>query len=166
MRKWLLGAAVGVGLLAVPLTLLAQTVIQDDITGNECWNAGQGPGGPGSYLCSNTVRNSIAKVQGALTGALTFGTGSLASLRFGGLALITTQPLASTTFTLPPNPVPDGAKAGFCNVTGSAFATTTIAMTTSTGQTLNTTVSLNNLGAVTCKEVVFNRANTTWYVIR
>lgn len=164
MRRWLLGAAIGVGLLA-PLAY-AQSVIYTNLSGNECWNAGQGPGGPASFLCTDVVRNSAQVVAGALTGSLTFGTGSLAQLRWGGNALITTQPLAATTFTLPPNPVPDGAKAAFCNVTGSNFATTAIAFTTSTSQTLNTAISLTTLGAGTCAEVIFNRSNTTWYRIR
>lgn len=163
MRRWLLAGALLVGLSA---PLIAQAVIYQDLSGNECWNAGQGPGGPSSFLCADVLRNSQQKVQGAHTGAITFGTSTLAKLRYGGLALITTQPLAATTFTLPPNPVPDGAKAGFCNVTGSNFATTAIAFTTSTAQTLNTSISLTTLGAGTCAEVIFNRANTTWYRIR
>jgi len=68
--------------------------------------------------------------------------------------------------TLPPNPVPDGAIVGFCNVTGSAFATTAISWTANTGQSLNTAVSVADLGATTCKKAQFNRANTTWYVIQ
>lgn len=162
MRKWLLGGALLVGLAA---PLVAQSVIWQDLSGNECWNAGQGPGGPSQFLCSDVLRNSRQIVVGALTGALTFGTSSLAQLRYGGNALITTQPLAATTFTLPPNPVPDGAITGFCNVTGSAFATTAIAMTTSIGQTLNTSVSIADLGAGVCALVQFNRGNTTWYRI-
>lgn len=164
MKRWLLGAALGVGLL-VPLAY-AQTITYTDLSGSECWNAGQSPGGPSSFLCSDVLRNSRQKVVGALTGALTFGTGSLAKLRWGGLAMITTQPLAATAFTLPPNPVPDGAVAGFCNASGATFATTAISFTTSISQTLSTPLSVTTLAANTCAEVIFNRATTTWYRIR
>lgn len=164
MRRWLLGAAVAVGLTA-PLAY-AQSVIYQDLSGSECWNAGQGPGGPSQFLCSDVLRNSSQVVAGALSGSLTYGTGSLATLRYGGNLLFTTQPVALTTLITPPNPVQDGAIIGFCNVTGSNFATTSIAVTTSLAQTLNTSVSVTTLGANACKYLQFNRPNTTWYVIQ
>lgn len=164
MKRWLLGAAVAVG-LSVPLAF-AQSVIYQDLSGNECWNAGQGPGGPSAWLCTDVVRNSMQKVAGAVSGSNTFGTGTLAKLRYGGLVIFTTQPLAVTALTLPPNPVPDGAIAGFCNPSNNAFATTAISFITSTGQTLNSAVSFTALTATTCVQVMFNRANLTWYRIR
>jgi hypothetical protein len=163
-KRWLIGAAVAVGLIA-PLAY-AQSVIYTDLSGNECWNAGQGPGGPSQFLCSDVLRNSRQAVAGALNASSTYGSGTLASLRYGGNVLFTVQPTVAVTLTLPPNPVPDGAIVGFCNVTGSNFATTAIAWTTSTGQTLNTSVSVTTLGANACKYAQFNRANTTWYVIQ
>lgn len=162
MKRWLLTGAMLVGLMA-PLAY-AQTVVQDNLSGNETWNVGQGPGGPGGFITSSQVRMSFTKVLNAVTG--TFGTGALAALRSGGLVLFTTQPLAATTLTLPPNPVPDGARAGFCNATNANFATTAIAMVTSTGQTLPNAISITTLTASSCVEVVFNRSTTTWYRIR
>ena len=161
MRKWLLYGLLA-GVLIAPYAY-AQSIVQDDLSGNESWNAGQGPGGPGSFITSNLVRNSVAKVLNAVTG--TFGTGALASLSEGGLVIFTTQPLATTTLTLPPNPVTDGARAGFCNATTGNFATTAIAFATSTGQTL-ATLSITALTATSCVEVIFNRSTTTWYRIR
>lgn len=145
----------------------AQSVIQDDLSGNEAWNAGQGPGGPGSFITSNLVRNSIAKAMNPVSG--TFGAGALLALSEGGYVFFTTQPLAAVTLTLPPNPVTDGAKAGFCNATGSQFATTAIAFATSTAQTLSS-ISIVALSAIgnygSCVEVTFDRASTTWYRTR
>lgn len=138
---------------------VAQSVVQDNLSGNETWQAGQGPGGPGGFITSNMTRNSTQKVLNAVSG--TFGTGALAALNFGGLVLFTTQPLTTTVLTLPPSPVNDGARAGFCNVTAGAFATTSISFATNIGQSL-TAISLNNLAAFTCIQVVFDRGTLTW----
>lgn len=161
LRILLLGLAA-----TFPIAANAQTVGYTDLSGNECWNAGQGPGGPSQFLCSNVVRNSAAKVASALNAASTYGTGVLETLRWGGNVLFTVQPTALVALTLPPNPVPDGAIVGFCNVTGSAFATTAISWTANSGQTLSTAVSIADLGANVCKRAQFNRATTTWYVIQ
>jgi hypothetical protein len=164
MRKWLLAGAVTVGLIT---PLIAQSVIYQNLTGNECWNAGEGPGGPSQFLCADVLRNSAQKVVGVVSGSMTFGTGTLAKLRYGGVAIITPQPVAVTTLIAPPNPVQDGAIIGMCNGTGSAFATTNIAMTTSIGQTMTGVASsLVNLGASVCHRWQFNRATTTWYRIQ
>lgn len=154
-----LGLSLGLGAIA-----WAQSIVQDNLSGNEAWNAGQGPGGPTvGFITSNLLRNSVAKVTNAVTG--TYGSGALASLSEGGLVLFTTQPLAAVALTLPPNPVTDGARAGFCNVTPSNFATTAISFASSTGQTLSA-ISITALTATSCVEVIFNRANTTWYRTR
>jgi len=144
----------------------AQTVIYTDLSGSEAWSAGQGIGGPSQYLTTDVVRNSAQAVAGAINAASTYGSGTLAQLRWGGNVLVSVQTTAVVALTLPPNPVPDGAIVGFCNVTGSAFATTAISWTANTGQSLNTAVSVADLGATTCKKAQFNRANTTWYVIQ
>lgn len=157
MKRWLLIGALAVG-LAAPLAY-AQSVVQDNLSGNESWNAGQGPGGPGAYITSNLVRNSVAKVLNAVSG--TFGAGALVTLSEGGLVIFTTQPLAATVLTLPPSPVTDGARAGFCNATAGNFATTAISFATSLGQSL-TAISVTTLTATSCVEVVFDRTTLTW----
>jgi hypothetical protein len=164
MKRWLFWAAVA-GVLSAPYAY-AQSVVQDNLSGNETWNVGQGPGGPGGFITSNMVRNGAAKVVAAATGAITLGAGAYAALADGGMVVITTQPLATTTLTLPANPVPDGARVGFCNGTDANFATTSISFTTSTGQTLAQSVSATALGKGLCIQVMFNRATTTWYRIQ
>ena len=156
------------GALAIALAgaAWAQSVVQDNLSGNETWNVGQGPGGPGGFITSNMVRNGAAKVVAAASGAVTLGTGVYSALADGGLVVITTQPLATTTLTLPANPVPDGARVGFCNGTDANFATTSISFTTSIGQTLAQSVSATSLGKGICIQVMFNRATTTWYRIQ
>ncbi len=141
----------------------AQSVVQDNLSGNETWNVGQGPGGPGGFVTSNLIRSSIAKVLNATSG--TFGAGSLATLGNGGFVIFTTQPLAATVLTLPPSPVEDGAVAGFCNATASNFATTAISFATNTGQAL-TAISVTALTATSCVQVVFDRTTLSWLRIR
>lgn len=161
MRKLLLALAL-VGGLCTPA--LAQSVIYQDLSGNECWNAGQGPGGPSQWLCSDVLRNSRQIVATTIAASATFGTtAALAALRYGGNLVITAQPLAAT-LTLPPNPVQDGAIAGVCNPTAGAFATNVVTLAPNTGQTLTGgNITLTTLAATTCVYVQFNRPNTTWF---
>lgn len=155
-RKTLLAGALVAALAGVAW---AQSVVQDNLSGNETWNVGQGPGGPGGFITSNMVRSSIAKILNAASG--TYGSGALATLGEGGFVIFTTQPLATTTLTLPPSPVTDGAIAGFCNATASNFATTAIAFATSIGQSL-TSISITALTATSCVEVTFDRTTLSW----
>lgn len=160
----LIGALAGLFLASA---VWAQSVIQDNLSGNEAWNAGQGPGGPTTgFITSNLVRNSKAAVVTTLTTSITYGTTPLGTLSEGGLVLVTSQPLVVTTLTAMANPVTNGAEIGVCNVTGSAFATTAINIAANSGQTLNTTFAVNNLGATTCARYLFNRSETKWYRIQ
>lgn len=163
MRKHLLAIALAVGLIA-PLAH-AQSVTQNNLSGNECWQAGQGPGGPGSYICSNLVRNSEAQVTTTVTGSLTIGTGATASLIDGGNLLVTAQP-AAATITLPPNPFTDGGIVSICNVTAAAWATNVVTVVANTGQTLAIAAPLTTMGAGTCASFQFSRPTTNWYRIR
>lgn len=165
-RTLLAGALLGAFAAGVAL---AQSVVQDNLSGNEAWNAGQGPGGPTTgFITTNLLRNSTAKVATTLTTASsTFGVGALVSLNRGGNVLITAQPALITTLTAPANPVPDGAIAGICNVTGSNFGTTNIGYAPNTGQSAGSGVFTNNaIGTGACMYFQFNRANTTWYKIQ
>ena len=50
----------------------AQPITQQEVSGNECWNAGQGPGGQTvGFLCINQVRNGagVRTVSGNATAA-------------------------------------------------------------------------------------------------
>ena len=105
----------------------------------------------------------MAKVVTLPGGTLTFGSGTLAALRYGGNVLMPTQPVLVTTLVAPPNPVQDGAIIGMCNASGSNFATTNIAMVANSGQAFNTAATTTTLAAVTCILYQFNRANLAWY---
>jgi hypothetical protein len=158
MRKWLLVGALGVGLIAPHA--YAQSV-QNTLTGNETWNAGQGPGGTGRYITSNLVRGSEPHALATIGGATTLSN----SFRFGGNLIITAQPSAAV-ITTPSSPVADGAVVGVCNGTASAFATNAVTMAANTGQTLKQTITLTTLAAGICQKLQYNLSNTTWYRIQ
>lgn len=160
MKKLLL---LGALLLGLTTPALAQSIVQDNLSGNEAWSAGQGPGGPGAYITSNLVRNSGAIVAATITTNATLGGGALAPLIEGGTLIITAQPSAAT-ITLPPNPFTNGGIVYVCNPTAAAFATNVVTLAANTGQTVSGgAIALTTLAANTCVRVQFNRATTTWY---
>lgn len=160
LRKLLLALALSGGLCA---PALAQ--VQNDLSGNETWNVGQGPGGPGADITSNLVRNSTEHRAGTLTGATTIGvTAGWTALRWGGNILLTAQPSAAV-LTLPPNPFPDGGIIGYCNTTAAPFATNVVTVTANTGQTVSNGGVVTTQAANSCAYFQFNRPTTTWYRI-
>lgn len=168
MRKFIIGGAALGLLLGVGLGLLvAQPVTQNQVTGNECWNAGQGPGGPSAFLCLNVARGGTANaVLASVAGSFTIGgTAATAASADGGNVLITAQP-AAATITMPANPVPDGAIVGVCNVTGAAWATNVVTLAANSGQTLAQAATLTTLAAGTCAREQWNQANATWYRVQ
>lgn len=165
MRKLLLALALAGGLCS---PALAQSVGYTDLTGNECWNAGEGIGGPSQALCADVLRNSNQVVTTTIAAAITVGVSTgLTSLRWGGNLMVTAQP-AAAVITMPPNPVPDGAIVGICNPLAAAWATNVVTVAGNTGQTspVGATNTLTTLAANSCAQFQFNRPNTTWYRIR
>lgn len=158
MRK-LLAIALAVGLYA-PLAH-AQTVIQNQISGNEVWSAAQGPGGASQWLGINTVSGRRSILTATVTGAVTLPT----SLRNGGNYIVTAQPSAAV-ITMPPSPIINGAIIGICNPTAAAYATNAVTVAGNTNQTSPTNNTITTLGAGACASFQFNLANTTWYRIQ
>lgn len=155
-------------LIALTFGALGQSVVQQTLSGNETWQAGQGPGGPGAYITSDLVRNSTAAFTVSVSGNAVIGVASgWTEARWGGNVLVTGQP-AAATLTLPPNPFPDGGIVGVCNVTAAAWATNVVTVAGSAGQTSPATPNdtLTTLAAGTCARFQFNLANTTWYRIQ
>jgi hypothetical protein len=174
MRKYAYGLAAGVACAALATSWLwAQPVIQNTFTGLECWEVGQGPGGPGTYACSQSFRGSTNNLPLTATGSWTMGATSAnttpnntATLVYGGSVLYTANPSGPPTITLPPNPLTDGTIVAVCNTTSGAF-TTGGSVTANTGQTLSGgNISITTLAAFTCVVAQWNLANATWYRIR
>jgi hypothetical protein len=156
-RGWLVGAAFA----ALTTLAQAQPVTQNNLSGNECWNAGQGPGGPSSFLCVNIVRNGSA---------LTLQSGSGAATNLMTLATSTLQwtGTAPTTWTVTlPNPAFDGEI-----VTVSTDTTLTTMVTVQTVATPQVQVVLapayaaQTLTAGASVEWQFNFANLKWFRLR
>jgi hypothetical protein len=172
MRKYILAGSVGAAVAALATTwLIAQPVVQVALNGTECWNAGQGPGGPSvGALCSNATAGRAPDVAVTISASFTVGAAGTTGvsvttqpLQSGGFLLVTAQPSAATV-TLPPNPVSDGALVAYCNVTNAAFSTAVVAYAANTNQTLATGVpAMTAQGARTCNKVMFNAAAATWY---
>lgn len=164
MKRLLLGA--GLAAAVVTVAALAQPIVQNQLTGNECWNAGQGPGGPSSFLCLFTFRGGTNQIVLTIAGSFTIGsTAAQAQMVAGGNLLVTAQPSAAT-ITAPPNPVPDGAVIGYCNVSSGNFATNVVTLVANSSQTMNTAVTLTTQTAGSCARVQWNQAAATWYRIQ
>ena len=146
--RWLLvGALVA---LAFPAT--AQVV--PNISGNECWQAGQGPGGPGNYLCLNMARNSEST-------AVVTGTGAVASAMTNQQAVLVWSGAAPTTWTVTlPNTPFDGE---LVVISTDTTLTTMVTVASGTGATMNQAYAAQTLTANT--SVIFRFATSTakWY---
>lgn len=160
--QFLLWLALAVGLTS---PAFAQSVVQDDVSGNETWSAGQGPGGPSGFITTSLTRNSANSVATTVTGATTIGvTTGFTNLRWGGYLLVTAQPSAAV-ITLPPNPVQNGAIFAYCNVSSGNYSSSAVTFAANTGQSLPVAVTVTTQAASSCTYVMFNRSNTTWYRI-
>lgn len=177
MRR-ILAVLAGAALAALVTTPLAAQVVQNQVTGQECWNAGQGPGGPGNFLCLNVFRSTRSNVLlSAVAGNFTVGSTTnvtvasgfnFANVVDGGDIVITAQPSAAV-ITLPPNPVADGAAIRICNGTASAFATNAVTVAANTNQTLvpsGAAITLTTLAANTCVAYVWTQGNASWYKVQ
>jgi len=155
-RRLLIAVA---GVLALGLgPSLAQPVTQQDVSGNECWNVGQGPGGPSvGALCINTVRNGAAL-------ALISGSGAATTTVAPGQGVLMWTGAAPTTWTVTtPSPAFDGQYLVLGTVT---TLTTMVTLTAASGQSLATTYSAQTLTAGTSAVWQYSRGTTTWYRIR
>ncbi len=182
MLRRFLATMVGVAFATLALTfgLTAQPIVQNQLTGNECWNVGQGPGGQTvGFLCTNVIRNGNAVVLlSGISNNMTVGSSTNVTLVSGsswgnfpsaGINMIITAQPSAATITMPPSPVVDGAIVKICNGTNSAFSTNAVTVAANTNQTMVPTgaaVTLTTLAAATCVEYQFALANTSWYKVQ
>lgn len=179
MRR-LLALVFGAALAALATPLAAQPITLNQTTGQECWNAGVGPGGTSAgFVCTNLVRGGTANsILSAVSGSFTVGAGSgnftvsggpsMPNLLLGGNVIITAQPSAAT-ITMPASPFPDGGIVRICNGTNSAFATNVVTVAANTNQTMVPTgaaVTLTTLAANTCVGYQWNLVAASWYKVQ
>lgn len=147
----ILGAVLGASLA------FAQSVVQNQISGNEVWRAAQGPGGPESYISVQSVRNSSAMTRVSGAGAATTAmTTAQSTLMWVGTAPTT------WAVTLPLAPV-DGT---IVNISTDTTLTTMVTVTAASGDTLNATYASQTLTAVTAVQFQYSAGNRTWYRFR
>jgi len=135
----------------------AQPITQQSITGNECWSAGQGPGGPSNFLCINQVRNGTALAIISGSGAVTTAaTQANSTLYWAGTA--------PTTWAITlPSPAFDGE---IVEVATNTTLTTLVTVTPGTGQTLDGTFNSQTISANTSVEFQYNASGSKWYRLR
>lgn len=154
-HKWLLGGALALCLAGAALAQVAQNAI----SGNECWNAGQGPGGPSSgFLCINQVRNGAAllvvpSVTGNPTTSLTQANSTV--------YWVGTAP---TTWTVnAPVPAFDGE---IVTIATDTTLTSMVTFVAGTGQSLNSSFSNQTISAKSSVEFQYSASTTKWYELR
>lgn len=150
LRALLAGAA----LAALATSAFAQPVTQNNVSGNECWNAGQGPGGPSSFLCINLIRNGSGMRIISGSGAVATST----TQADGTLMWSSTAPI-TWAVTLP-SPAFDGQLVTLATDT---TLTTLVTVTAGSGQTLNQTYNSQTISANASVEFRFNFAGLKWY---
>ena len=157
MRKLLVALVLSLGLIA---PAFGQPVTQQSISGNECWNAGQGPGGPSQFLCINQVRNGTALTIVTGSGAATTtATQANSTLMWSGTA--------PTTWAVTlPNPAFDGEILTLATDTTLTTRVTVTATTSPQNQTLNATYNSQTLTAITSVEFQYNASSAKWYQLR
>jgi hypothetical protein len=161
MRRWSYALVVGVAIAALTTAWLsAQPVGQNAISGNECWNAGQGPGGvTAGFLCVNQVRSSTGIQVVTGSGAATTAAGQ----NVGTLLWHTTAP---TTWAVTlPNPAVDGQILRLSTDTTLTTMVTVTATTSPQNQTLHASFSSQTLTADTSVAWQFNLSLLQWVKI-
>lgn len=143
--------------LAFPAFAQTGTVSQNALSGNECWQAGQGPGGPGQYLCVSQVRNGTAFKLFSGAGAQTYtATQADSTLYWTGTA--------PTTWTITlPSPAFDGE---IISVASDTTLTTLVSVVAGSGQTMNAAFTSQTISASTSTEFQFAVSTSKWYRLR
>jgi hypothetical protein len=150
-----LGLVVG-ALLALAIPSSGQ-VVQNQVTGNEVWVAGQGPGGAGNFLNIGGVSNRAAMT-------LVSGSGAATTTMTQAQSTLMWTGAAPTTWAVTlPSPAYDGQ---IVTLGTDTTLTTMVTVTAGSGQTLSATYNSQTLTAVTSVEFQYTNATTKWFRLR
>ncbi len=157
-RTLLVGALIALTVASFGSAVIwAQTVIQNQISGNECWTAAQGPGGQGQWICLGLVRNgrdmNVLSGSGAQTLLMTQNSSTVFWTGTAPTTLTVTTPV--TAF--------DGQ---ILIIATDTTLTTMVTLTANTGQTLNASYTSQTLSANTSVEWQFDLGTAKWFKIR
>ena len=136
-----------------------QPIGANDVSGNECWNAGQGPGGPTvGFLCLPLVRNGadIRLFSGTTATLATTSTQADGTMFWTGAAP------TSWNITLVAPPF-DGQ---IVSILTDTTITTAVSIVAGTGTTLNVALSTQTITPTTGIVLQYDRGTTKWYRIR
>ena len=143
-------------LLALAIPSSAQ-VVQNNVTGNEVWVAGQGPGGPGNFLNIGGVSN-----RAAIT--LVSGAGAVVTTMTQAQSTLMWTGTAPTTWAVTlPVPAYDGQ---IVTLGTDTTLTTMVTVTAGSGHTLSATYASQTLTAVTSVEFQFVFSSLKWFRLR
>lgn len=156
--RWKLSLLAGAAVLALASTVFAQSIGTNPLTGNECWNAGQGPGGPAvGYVCANVMRDGAALRVFSGSGAQTY----TATTQDSTLYWTSTAP-TTWTITTPPSP----SNGQILTIGTDTLLTSLVTLTANTGQTINTAFSSGTINAASSIAYQYSTSTTKWYRIR
>ena len=160
--------------LALGYGVWAQPVVQNTYSGNECWNTGQGPGGPSTgFVCLSATRAGVqtvvvsgnAAAPPVTTTGCTAACATVANQNFSTYMWVGTAPTA-WAITLP-NPANDGQVVTVgTNTTLTTLVTVTSTNTPQNQVALSPAYSAQTVTAGTSAAWVFNLAALTWYRLR
>ena len=155
IKQLLLGAVAGVAFAA---SASAQQVVPNTLSGNECWNAGQGPGGTSiGFMCAYLIRNGAAQT-------IITGTGAVTTLTTPQQSTLMWHGAAPTTWTITTPATPfDGQ---ILTIGTDTTLTTIVTLTANTNQTLSSAFTAQTLTATSSAEYQYNLASTVWYRLR
>lgn len=132
-----------------------QSITNTNPSGKECWNAGQGPGGPSQWLCLNVVRTTSPV-------ATTSGSGSATYTLTTDIATVIWTGTAPTTFGVT---LPIGAADGFIATVGTnTTLTTMVTVSAPSDSSLAAAYSAQTLTAPA--SVAWQKSGAVWHRIR
>lgn len=155
MRKF---AMVVGALLALTVAAHPQPVVQNQVSGNETWSVGQGPGGPSSFLNIGATSNRAAITTVSATSPVT----TTMTRAQSTVIWISTGAPAQWNIVLP-SPAYDGQ---IVTVASGIPITSGVSVTAGTGQTLNNTFVAQTISQTSSAEFQFVNSLLKWYRIR
>lgn len=145
-------------LLALTGVAVAQPVVQNQVSGNETWSVGQGPGGPSAFLnigaTSNRTAITIVSATSPVTTTMTQAQSTV--------IWVSTGAPAQWNVRLPA-PAYDGQ---IVTVASGIPLTSVVSVTAGTGQTLNNTFVAQTISQTQSAEFQFVNSQLKWYRIR
>ena len=155
MRK--LALVVG-ALLALTVAAHPQPVVQNQVSGNETWSVGQGPGGPSSFLNIGATSNRSAITTVSATSPVTTTMTQAQST----VIWISTGAPGQWNVVLP-SPAYDGQ---IVTIATGVLLTSKVSATAGSGQTLNATFVAQTISSTAPARFQFVNSLLKWFRIQ